>query len=61
MAFCTSEILSFKNNTEQTDSGLERRQNNGDTKPTSENRLTIVIFPKNEFSLHRGYLGKNTW
>ena len=44
MAFRTSEILSFKNNIEQTDSGLARRQNNGDTKPTSKNRCTIIIF-----------------
>ena len=46
MAFCTSEILSFKNNIEQTDSRLARRQNNSDTKPPSENRCTIIIFPR---------------
>ena len=45
MAFRTSEILSFKNNIEQTDSALVRRQNNGDTKTPSKNRCTIIIFP----------------
>ena len=44
MAFRTSEILSFKNNIEQTDRGLARRQNNGDIKPPSENQCTIIIF-----------------
>ena len=46
MAFRTSEILSFKNNIEQTDRSLARRQNNVDTKPPSENRCTIIIFPR---------------
>ena len=46
MAIRTSEILSFKNNIEQTDGGLARRQSNGDTKPPSENRCTIIIFPR---------------
>ena len=46
MAFCTSEMLSFKNDLEHTDFGLARRQNNGDTKPPSENRCTIIIFPR---------------
>ena len=46
MAFCTSEILSFKNNTEQTDGGLAGRQNNGNTKPHSKNRCTIINFPR---------------
>ena len=46
MAFRTSEMLSFKNNIEQTDFGLARRQNNGYTKPPSENRCTIIIFPR---------------
>ena len=45
MAFPTSEILSFKNNIEQTDFGLARRQNKVDTKPPSGNRCTIIIFP----------------
>ena len=34
MAFRTSEILPSKKNVEQTDSGLVKRQNNGDTKPS---------------------------
>ena len=46
MAFRTSEILSFKNNIKQTDGGLARRQNNGDTKTPSKNRCTIIIFPR---------------
>ena len=46
MAFRTSEILSFKNNIEQKDGGLARGQNNGYTKPPSENRCTIIIFPR---------------
>ena len=49
-----------KKNIEETDGGLARRQNNGDNKPFSENRCIRIIFSKNECSLHRGYLGKNT-
>ena len=49
MAFRTPEILSFKNNIEQTDGGFARRKNNGDTKPPSENRYTIIIFPRMDY------------
>ena len=49
MAFRTYEILSFKNNIEQTDFGLARRQNNSDTKTPSKNRCIIIIFPRMNF------------
>ena len=61
MAFRTSEILLSKNNVEQTDSGLARCQNNGDTKPSFRKSLYHNNFSMNEFSLHREYLGKSTW
>ena len=61
MAFRTSEILPSKNNVEQTDSGLARRQNIGDTKPSFRKPVYHNRFSKNEFSLHRGYLVNNTW
>ena len=60
MAFRTSEILPSKNNIKQTDSGLARYQNNGDTKPSFQKPVYHHRFSQNEFSLHRGFLGKNT-
>ena len=61
MALRTSEILPSKNTVEQTDSGLLRRQNNGDTKPSFWKPVYHHRFSQNEFYLHRGFLGKNTW
>ena len=61
MAFHTSEILLFKNNIEQTDSGLARHQNNSDTKPSFRKPVYHHRFSKNELSLHRGFLGKKQW
>ena len=61
LTFCTSEMLPSKNNIEQTERGLARRQNNGDTKPSFQKPVYHHRFSQNEFSLHRGFLGKNTW
>ena len=61
MAFRTSEILPFKNNFEQTDRGFARRQNNGDTPPSFQKPVYHCRFSQNEFSLHRGFQGKNAW
>ena len=59
MDFRTSEILPSKK-IEQTDSVLARRQNNGDIKPSFQKPVYHHRFSQNEFSLHRGFLGKNT-
>ena len=61
MDFRTSEILPSKNKVKQTDSGLARRQNNGDTKPSFRKPVYHHRFSNNEFSPHRGFLEKNTW
>ena len=47
MAFRTSEILPIKKNLEQTDSGLARRQNNDDTKPSFRKPVYHNHFSKN--------------
>ena len=60
MAFRTSEILLSKNNVEQTDSGLARCQNNGDTKTSFQKPVYHHRFSQNELSLHIGFMGENT-